>query len=218
MGGGPCPPAMAPFPSPPPPLPPHLPSTAARPSAGVASCSGCITIPKLPDRRLLSRRRPFFQPYHLIIVQDGDPTKKIGVPEGKLAAAALPFQPPPRRTGCSLFQSIRLLVAAIAMPPYFAAARNPVVHCGPRTASAVDFCEARPPRTVGLVQLHMARAGSPTWHPPALSPCSHSGWHTSPRHDAQLIAGCLQRRRKSTTSFTDHSATSALAHRPADVR
>jgi reversibly glycosylated polypeptide/UDP-arabinopyranose mutase len=26
--------------------------------------------------------RPFFQPYHLIIVQDGDPAKTIKVPEG----------------------------------------------------------------------------------------------------------------------------------------
>jgi reversibly glycosylated polypeptide/UDP-arabinopyranose mutase len=26
--------------------------------------------------------RPFFQPYHLIIVQDGDPSKTIRVPEG----------------------------------------------------------------------------------------------------------------------------------------
>lgn len=30
----------------------------------------------------LEEWRPFFQPYHLIIVQDGDPTKKIHVPEG----------------------------------------------------------------------------------------------------------------------------------------
>lgn len=35
-------------------------------------------------------RRPFFQPYHLIIVQDGDPTKKIEVPEGEPAGRQQP--------------------------------------------------------------------------------------------------------------------------------
>ncbi|KAL0291615.1 UNVERIFIED_CONTAM: putative UDP-arabinopyranose mutase 1 [Sesamum calycinum] len=33
--------------------------------------------------------RPFFQPYHLIIVQDGDPTKTIKVPEGSTTSSTI---------------------------------------------------------------------------------------------------------------------------------
>jgi len=41
-----------------------------------------IVIPTIRNLDFLEMWRPFFQPYHLIIVQDGDPTKKIHVPEG----------------------------------------------------------------------------------------------------------------------------------------
>jgi len=45
--------------------------------------------PACPTRtNLPARRRPFFQPYHLIIIQDGDPSRKVHVPEGEAAAAA----------------------------------------------------------------------------------------------------------------------------------
>lgn len=41
-----------------------------------------IVIPTIRNLDFLEMWRPFFQPYHLIIVQDGDPTVKIRVPEG----------------------------------------------------------------------------------------------------------------------------------------
>ncbi len=41
-----------------------------------------IVIPTIRDLGFLEQWRPFFQGYHLIIIQDGDPTKKIDVPEG----------------------------------------------------------------------------------------------------------------------------------------
>ncbi|CAH1423156.1 unnamed protein product [Lactuca virosa] len=41
-----------------------------------------IVIPTIRNLDFLEQWRSFFQPYHLIIVQDGDPTKKIHVPEG----------------------------------------------------------------------------------------------------------------------------------------
>ena len=41
-----------------------------------------IVIPTIRNLDFLEMWRPFFQPYHLIIVQDGDPTKVINVPEG----------------------------------------------------------------------------------------------------------------------------------------
>nr|GEW02748.1 alpha-1,4-glucan-protein synthase [UDP-forming] 2 [Tanacetum cinerariifolium] len=41
-----------------------------------------IVIPTIRNLDFLEMWRPFFQPYHLIIVQDGDPTKVIKVPEG----------------------------------------------------------------------------------------------------------------------------------------
>jgi reversibly glycosylated polypeptide / UDP-arabinopyranose mutase len=41
-----------------------------------------IVIPTIRNLDFLDMWRPFFQPYHLIIVQDGDPTKTIKVPEG----------------------------------------------------------------------------------------------------------------------------------------
>ncbi|RZR88786.1 hypothetical protein BHM03_00016437 [Ensete ventricosum] len=41
-----------------------------------------IVIPTIRTLDFLESWRPFFQPYHLIIVQDGDPSKTIKVPEG----------------------------------------------------------------------------------------------------------------------------------------
>jgi reversibly glycosylated polypeptide/UDP-arabinopyranose mutase len=41
-----------------------------------------IVIPTIRDLGFLEQWRPFFQPYHLIIIQDGDPLRKITVPEG----------------------------------------------------------------------------------------------------------------------------------------
>ncbi|KAL0461562.1 UNVERIFIED_CONTAM: putative UDP-arabinopyranose mutase 1 [Sesamum latifolium] len=41
-----------------------------------------IVIPTIRNLDFLEMWRPFFQPYHLIIVQDGDPTKMIKVPDG----------------------------------------------------------------------------------------------------------------------------------------
>uniref|UniRef100_A0A804I354 UDP-arabinopyranose mutase n=1 Tax=Musa acuminata subsp. malaccensis TaxID=214687 RepID=A0A804I354_MUSAM len=41
-----------------------------------------IVIPTIRNLDFLEMWRPFFQPYHLVIVQDGDPSKPIKVPEG----------------------------------------------------------------------------------------------------------------------------------------
>ncbi|KAJ7943319.1 alpha-1,4-glucan-protein synthase [UDP-forming] 1 [Quillaja saponaria] len=41
-----------------------------------------IVIPTIRNLDFLEMWRPFFQPYHLIRVQDGDPSKAINVPEG----------------------------------------------------------------------------------------------------------------------------------------
>ncbi|MBA0757408.1 hypothetical protein Gotri_020509 [Gossypium trilobum] len=41
-----------------------------------------IVIPTIRNLDFLEMWRPFFQPYHLIIVQDGDPSKTIKVPDG----------------------------------------------------------------------------------------------------------------------------------------
>jgi reversibly glycosylated polypeptide / UDP-arabinopyranose mutase len=41
-----------------------------------------IVIPTIRSLDFLEMWRPFFQPYHLIIVQDGDPSKTIRAPEG----------------------------------------------------------------------------------------------------------------------------------------
>lgn len=41
-----------------------------------------IVIPTIRNLDFLEMWRPFFEPYHLIIVQDGDPTKTIQVPSG----------------------------------------------------------------------------------------------------------------------------------------
>ncbi|MBA0791152.1 hypothetical protein Gohar_015748 [Gossypium harknessii] len=41
-----------------------------------------IVIPTIRNLDFLEMWRPFLQPYHLIIVQDGDPSKAIKVPNG----------------------------------------------------------------------------------------------------------------------------------------
>lgn len=41
-----------------------------------------IVIPTIRNLDFLEMWRPFFEPYHLIIVQDGDPSRTINVPEG----------------------------------------------------------------------------------------------------------------------------------------
>lgn len=41
-----------------------------------------IVIPTIRNLDFLEMWRPFFQPYHLIIIQDGDPSKTIKVPDG----------------------------------------------------------------------------------------------------------------------------------------
>lgn len=41
-----------------------------------------IVIPTIRNLDFLEMWRPFFEPYHLIIVQDGDPSKTINVPDG----------------------------------------------------------------------------------------------------------------------------------------
>ncbi|RRT48859.1 hypothetical protein B296_00049284, partial [Ensete ventricosum] len=41
-----------------------------------------IVIPTIRNLDFLEMWRPFFQPYHLIIVQDGDPNRTIRVPDG----------------------------------------------------------------------------------------------------------------------------------------
>jgi len=41
-----------------------------------------IVIPTIRNLDFLEMWRPFLQPYHLIIVQDGDPAKVIKVPDG----------------------------------------------------------------------------------------------------------------------------------------
>jgi hypothetical protein len=41
-----------------------------------------IVIPTIRNLDFLEQWRPFFQPYHLIVIQDGDPTRAVRVPEG----------------------------------------------------------------------------------------------------------------------------------------
>ncbi len=41
-----------------------------------------IVIPTIRNLDFLEMWRPFFQKYHLIVVQDGDPARKVEVPEG----------------------------------------------------------------------------------------------------------------------------------------
>lgn len=41
-----------------------------------------IVIPTIRSLDFLEQWRDFFQPYHLIVIQDGDPSRKVGVPSG----------------------------------------------------------------------------------------------------------------------------------------
>lgn len=41
-----------------------------------------IVIPTIRNLEFLEMWRPFFQPYHLIIIKDGDPAAEITVPDG----------------------------------------------------------------------------------------------------------------------------------------
>jgi len=41
-----------------------------------------IVIPTIRNLDFLEMWRPFFEKYHLIIVQDGDPSRKIKIPDG----------------------------------------------------------------------------------------------------------------------------------------
>ncbi|KAI8112467.1 hypothetical protein M9434_003790 [Picochlorum sp. BPE23] len=41
-----------------------------------------IVIPTIRNLDFLEQWRDFFQPYHIIVVQDGDPSRKVEVPEG----------------------------------------------------------------------------------------------------------------------------------------
>ncbi|KAJ8637361.1 hypothetical protein MRB53_011628 [Persea americana] len=54
----------------------------ATPSTPLLTDELDIVIPTIRNLDFLEMWRPFFQPYHLIIVQDGDPSKTIKVPEG----------------------------------------------------------------------------------------------------------------------------------------
>lgn len=48
-----------------------------------------IVIPTIRNLDFLEMWRPFFQPYHLIIVQDGDPSKTIMVPEALIMSSII---------------------------------------------------------------------------------------------------------------------------------
>uniref|UniRef100_I1P5Y0 Uncharacterized protein n=1 Tax=Oryza glaberrima TaxID=4538 RepID=I1P5Y0_ORYGL len=70
---------------PPPPPPPAMASSAAAAAQAATPLLKDeldIVIPTIRNLDFLEMWRPFFQPYHLIIVQDGDPKKTIRVPEG----------------------------------------------------------------------------------------------------------------------------------------
>jgi hypothetical protein len=41
-----------------------------------------IVIPTIRSLDFLEQWRPFFQGFHLIVIQDGDPTRKVEVPAG----------------------------------------------------------------------------------------------------------------------------------------
>nr|GMD39004.1 alpha-1,4-glucan-protein synthase [UDP-forming] 2-like [Ipomoea batatas] len=58
------------------------PSSASVPATPLLKDELDIVIPTIRNLDFLEQWRPFFQPYHLIIVQDGDPSKTIRVPDG----------------------------------------------------------------------------------------------------------------------------------------
>ena len=41
-----------------------------------------IVIPTIRSLDFLEQWRPFFEPYHLIVVQDGDPDRQVSIPDG----------------------------------------------------------------------------------------------------------------------------------------
>lgn len=41
-----------------------------------------IVIPTIRNLEFLEMWRPFFEKYHMIIIQDGDPSRTVQVPEG----------------------------------------------------------------------------------------------------------------------------------------
>ncbi|XP_051147715.1 probable UDP-arabinopyranose mutase 1 [Andrographis paniculata] len=51
-------------------------------AAALAAAEVDIVIPTIRSLDFLEMWRPFFLPYHLIIIQDGDPSRTIKVPEG----------------------------------------------------------------------------------------------------------------------------------------
>lgn len=57
-------------------------ATTTRPAVPLLKDELDIVIPTIRNLDFLEQWRPFFQAYHLIIVQDGDPSKTIKVPEG----------------------------------------------------------------------------------------------------------------------------------------
>ncbi|KAK8963028.1 UDP-arabinopyranose mutase 1 [Platanthera guangdongensis] len=59
-----------------------VPSSSSVPTTPLLKDELDIVIPTIRNLDFLEMWRPFFQPYHLIIVQDGDPSKVINVPKG----------------------------------------------------------------------------------------------------------------------------------------
>lgn len=57
-------------------------AAAVSPTTPVLKDEVDIVIPTIRNLDFLEMWRPFFEPYHLIIVQDGDPSKTINVPSG----------------------------------------------------------------------------------------------------------------------------------------
>ena len=47
-----------------------------------------IVIPTIRNLEFLEMWRPFFEKYHMIIIQDGDPSRKVQVPEGYVVCRA----------------------------------------------------------------------------------------------------------------------------------
>lgn len=52
-----------------------------------------IVIPTIRNLEFLEMWRPFFEKYHMIIIQDGDPSRTVKVPEGCVLAIAAPLPP-----------------------------------------------------------------------------------------------------------------------------
>ncbi len=52
-----------------------------------------IVIPTIRNLEFLEMWRPFFEKYHMIIIQDGDPKRTVQVPEGYVVSAHHCSQP-----------------------------------------------------------------------------------------------------------------------------